>query len=404
MADVSPAVDASPAADVIAELEAEYDRIQAVEARIDDIGESNVEAAADAYRNANRLLDTYADSATGTGDFKAYLQFQNQFIALVDELSADILGADGFQQASDRMDKRRLSESDFEFAREAIEPAAEAVELLEQREDAYDEYRTARHAAKSRHNELTSEADRLRRIRRLGTADLDSSLDPLRDPIEAYNTAVTAAFETFRKTRSARKLFDLLAAGASRPLVDVDRPPRDLTEYIQSAPAGEKPLSTLREYADYSPSKLDHYVDDPGALRTHVAVHGTYLDRLSPEPLLVEWPPSEAGVLRARLRELAPLVRRLDAAVDAANDSQSTDSQPDTDGESEELIEYHRRRLSRLTRTDDYERLRQVAVADAELDAEEFDRLASGAVEEELAAVEDGIDAIDTALEQYAVD
>jgi hypothetical protein len=178
-------------------------------------------------------------------------------------------------------------------------------------------------------------------------------------------------------------------------LVGADRPPRDLIEYIRSAPAGEEPLSTLREYADYSPSKLDHYVEDPGALRTHVAVHQTYLNRLGPEPMLVDWPPAEAGVLGARLRELAPLVRRFDAAIDR-------EGAADVEGDGES-IEYHRRRLARLTRTDDYDRLRQVAVAESELDDEEFDMLAAGRVDEELAAVEDGLDAIETALDEYTV-
>ena len=305
------------------------------------------------------------------------------------------MAAEAFQEASDRMDKRRLSESDFEFARERLSAAREAVELLERREAAHDDYRSARHEAKQRRKDLHSEADRLRRIRRLGDADLTTSLDPLREPVEAYNEAVREAFDTFRTTRSARELFDLLTAGASRPLVGFDRPPGDLTEYIQSAPAGEEPLSTLREYADYSPSKLDHYVEDPGALRTHVSVYQTYLTRLGPEPLEIEWPPAEAGVVRARLGELAPLVRRLDTVVGEGDDDEAA-----ADSES---IEHYRRQLSRMTRTEEYARLRRVAVADAELSDEEFDRLAAGTVEDDLAAVEAGIDAIDAALDSYAV-
>ncbi|MFO7834559.1 MAG: hypothetical protein R6V31_11055 [Halohasta sp.] len=395
MADPTTAAQSTPAADAVDELGTAYRRVQDVETEIDDSGEANVEAAADAYRNAIRLLDNYEDSATGTGDFKAYLQFQNQFIAVAEGLPEEAPAAEAVQRASDRMDKRRLNESDFEFAREQIDAAAEAVDLLERREEAHSEYRQARHDAKLRRDELEGEADRLRRVRDLGGVDLDTSLDPLREPVEAYNAAVRAAFDEFRRTESARALFELLATAAERPLVGADRPPRDLIDYIRSAPAGEEPLSTLREYADYSPSKLDHYVEDPGALRTHVAVHQTYLNRLGPEPLLVDWPPAEAGVLDARLQELAPLVRRFDTALDR------TESDSDTDGES---IEYHRRRLARLTRTDDYDRLRQVAVADAELDAEEFDMLAAGRVDDELAAVEDGIEAIDTALETYAVE
>ncbi|MEA1931396.1 MAG: hypothetical protein U9O06_07590 [Euryarchaeota archaeon] len=398
MADPATAAESTPAADVVAELAAASRRVQEIEAAIDDHGEDNVEAAADAYRNATRLLDRYAESATGTGDFKAYLQFQNEFIALAEGLSDDTLAADAFQRASDRMDKRRLNESDFDYAREQIEAAAEAVDLLERREEAHSAYRQARHDAKARRDELEGEADRLRRVRELGGVDLEASLDPLREPVEAYNAAVREAFDAFRRTESARELFDLLAAGADRPLVDADRPPRDLADYIESAPAGEEPLTTLREYAEYSPSKLEHYVDDPGALRTHVSVHQTYLNRLGPEPLLIEWPPAESGVLRARLQELAPLVRQLDAATD--REGATSDADADPDGES---IEYHRRRLARLTRTDDYDRLRQVAVAESELTDEEFDRLAAGAVGDDLAAVEAGIDAIDAALDEYAV-
>ena len=395
MADAATLAASTPAADVVTELATAYRRVQDVESEIESVGEANVEAAADAYRNATRLLDNYEDSATGTGDFKAYLQFQNEFIALAEGLADEALAAEAVQRASDRMDKRRLNESDFEFAREQIEAAGEAVDLLERREDAHGEYRQARHDAKARRNELEGEADRLRHVRDLGGVDLETPLDPLREPVEAYNAAVREAFDEFRRTESARELFDVVAAAADRPLVGADRPPRDLAEYIQSAPAGHEPLSTLREYADYSPSKLEHYVDDPGALRTHVSVHQTYLNRLSPEPFLIAWPPAEAGILRARLQELAPLVRRLDAA---------TDSEPSDSDADSESIEYHRRQLARLTRTDDYDRRRQVAVAESELSDEEFDMLAAGRVGEELTAVEDGIAAIDTALETYAVE
>ena len=394
MADPATAAASTPAADVVTELATAYRRLQDAEAEIEAIGEANVEAAADAYRNATRLLDNYEDSATGTGDFKAYLQFQNQFIALAEGLPEAALAADAVQRASDRMDKRRLNESDFEFAREQIAAAGEAVDLLERREDAHDAYRQARHDTKARREELAAEADRLRRVRDLGGVDLKTPLDPLREPVEAYNAAVREAFEAFRRTESARALLDVLEAAADRPLVDATRPPRDLADYIHTAPAGAEPLSTLQEYADYSPSKLDHYVDDPGALRTHVSVHQTYLDRLSPEPFLIAWPPAESGVLRARLRELAPLVRRLDAALDGE----------DAPGDGSDAIEYHRRRLARLTRTDDYDRLRQVAVAEDELSDAEFEMLAAGEVGEELAAVEDGLEAIDAALDSYAVE
>ena len=425
---------ASPStADTIATLEAAADRVGDAESAIDEYGESAVETAADAYRNAIRLLDSYADSATGTGDFGAYLRFQSQFLSLADSVPDGVPGSEGFERASDRMDKRRLSDDDFAFAREALEPAGEAVSMLEEREDAREAYRTARHAAKSRLDELREEADRLRSLQQLGAVDLTASLDPIREPIEAYNNAVRSAFDLFRKHRSARELFALIEAAADRPLVAVDRPPRDLAEYIEDAPAGTEPLATLREYADYSPSKLDHYVDDPGALRTHVAVHQTYLTRLSPEPLLIDWPPADAATLRARLGELAPIVRRLDSVfadvdhaehgVDADFDTDrlavsdgvasdrtegadnTTVDSPDGDAALDtNRIEIARRTLSRLTRTDEYERLRRVATARAELSDDDLERLTSGAVADDLADVQAAIEALERTLDATALD
>jgi hypothetical protein len=392
---------------VVEELRAAADRVAAAEAAIADHGEDSVEAAADAYRNATRLLDNYEDSATGTGDFGAYLQFQTEILTLVDSLPDDTFAADAFQRVSDRLDKRRLNEADFEFAREQIETAGEAVDMLEEREAAIDAYRAARGDAQERLSELREEADRLRDLQRLADVDLDVSTEPLQERVDAYNTAVRAAFERFRDTRPARELFDLLGDAADRPLVGVDRPPRDLVEYIDTKPVGAEPLAELVEYADYSPSKLEHYVDDPGALRTSVAVHQTYLDRLDAEAFCVGWPPAEAVTLRTRLDELAPFVRRLesvfaddDSGGDAVDDSDDLDDADDTTPN----IEAARRRLARFTRRDEYERLREVAVAEHELDDDEYDRVASGAVDDDLAAVTDAISAIDAALDETAID
>ena len=400
MSDPTTTAAGTPAEAVVEQANAAFERYKTVDDEIDELGEANVEAAADGYRNATRLLDSYEDSAVGTGDFGSYLTFQSEFLSLVEQIPDTAMAAEGFQQASDRMDKRRLRQSDFEYAREAIEPASEATALLERREDALDAYRSARHDLKTEKKELASERERLERLQTLADVDLSISVVPLREPVDAYNDAVREAFETFRKTQPARALFELLDAAADRPLVGVDRPPRELAEYIATAPAGTEPLSTLREYAEYSPSKLEHYVDDPGALRTNVAVHQTYLDRLSPEPLLVEWPPAEGGVLRARLDELAPFVRRLDRAVVADTE---TDDVVD-EQTAAESIEPHRRRLWRLTRSDTYEQLRQVAVARTELDDEESELIASGNIGTELQSVDSGIDAIEAALDEYAID
>ena len=386
--------------DIVDDLRAAADRVAAAEAAIDEHGEASVEAAADAYRNATRLLDRYADSATGTGDFTAYLQFQTEILELVDALPDDTVAADAFQRVSDRLDKRRLNESDFEFAREEIEAAAEAVDMLAERAAAIDAYRAARGNAADRLAELREDADRLRELQRLADVDFAVSTEPLRERVDAYNTAVRTGFERFSEICPARELFGLLDDAADRPLVGVDRPPRDLIEYIESKPAGTEPLTDLVEYADYSPSKLEHYIDDPGALRTSVAVHQTYLDRLDAEALCVGWPPAEAATLRARLDELAPFVRRLDSVFAGDDDMDTGGLTPDLSEATP--VEAARRHLARFTRRDNYDRLREVAVAEAELTDDEYDRVASGAVDDDLTAVADAISEIEAALDETA--
>ena len=174
--------------EIVSDLHAAADRVQAAEAAIDEHGEASVEAAADAYRQATRLLDSYEDSATGTGDFTAYLQFQNEILALVGSLPEDTFAANAFERVSDRIDKRRLNEADFEFAREQVEIAGEAVELLEEREDAIAAYREARNAAKQALDDRREEADRLRDLQRLADVDLDADIGPLRERVDRRMT------------------------------------------------------------------------------------------------------------------------------------------------------------------------------------------------------------------------
>lgn len=354
-------------------------RVEEARAAIDDHGESAVEAAADAYRAMTRLLDQYEESAVGTEDFGSYVRFQSAVSSLVSGLDAETPGYEAFESIDDRMEKRRLNESDFAFAREALEPVETYVDLLEEREAALEAYRHARHDAIDRLRTLREHESEYGRLVELSEmdVDLDAPIDELKTPIEAYNDRVEAAFESFKRERSARELFELLEITEQYPFVNYRQPPADLAEYVYTAPAGEEPLETLLEYADYSPSKLEHYVDDPGKLRTTVAVHRTYLDRLSAEPLLIEWPPPPAATFRFRLRELASVTRRLG------------------DAELESLL----RTLRRLARDPSFDRLRSAAAARADLDDDTFERVVSGSIREEYDRLVESIEALEETLE-----
>ncbi len=363
------------AGEAAAELRERYDELRRIEARIADLGRDRVEAAADAYRRAHRVLDQYEEDAVGTGDFGSYLQFEGEFAQAVD-VDDDAIAAGAFATADEAVDKRRLSESDFAAAREALEPAGDYVDLLTDRDEAVDEYRVARKAAIDARRTLADRLDQLREVAGMADADLDADVERIRDPIETYNDAVREAFREFYRSASAREAFAFLDRADGTPFVDVDVPPTDLSEYVAEYGAGEEPLPTLLEYADYSNSKLEHYVDDPGALRTAVAVHRTYIERLDADPLTLDWPPKPGDELVYEIDELIPLVSRV------------------ADDETVATL----RSIRDLAREAEYERLRRAAEVRNALDPQELDLLERDVIDERLDEAERTLSLVEDVL------
>ena len=363
MADADdPVRDAGAAA---ATLRERYDELARIEARIAEIGRDRIEAAADTYRQAHRVLDQYEDDAVGTGDFGSYVQFRGEFGEAVD-VDDDALAADAFAAADEAVDKRRLSEADFAAAREALEPAGEYVDLLTDRDDALDEYRAARKKAREARKGLDARLDELREVAEMADADLDADVEAVRAPVESYNDAIREEFADFYQSASARDVFAFLDRADGTPFVDADVPPTDLREYVDEYEAGEEPLPTLLEYADYSNSKLEHYVDDPGALRTAVAVHRTYVERLDAEPLTLDWPPAAGDELAYEIDELIPLVSRV-----AGDETVAT-----------------LRSVRELARDEAYARRRRAAVVRDGLDEPELDLIRTGEIDDRLRTAE----------------
>ena len=341
-----------------------------------DVGEDRIAAVADAHDRAVSLLDRYEGRATGTGDFEAYVEFQTQFLELVEDIDGDLPAHDAFETAGEAMDRRRLRERDFETAREALTEAAEYRDLLDRREEAEERHRTARHDAREVRDAVDEAIEALERTLGLADADLDAPVERAEEPIRAYDEAVREAFDAYRREASARDLFGLIERTRAFPLVEFRRPPRDVREYVREYEAGEHPVPDLLEYADYSASKLDHYVDDPGALRAKVATHRTYLERLDAEPLTVGWPPPEAEELRWLAGELVAVVGRF----------------------ADEETVARARAVRDLPRETEYERLRRAAVARSELDGDERERLRSGAVASDLESLREARERLDGVL------
>ena len=296
--------------ELVAELREARERVAELEARVAEVGEEELERIADAYNGATRLLERYEDRATDYDDFEGYVEFQEAFVDFVEGLDDDLPAREGFEAADETFQKSRLNEEDFERAREQLAEAREYASLLSSYREARERRSDAEHAVRSRLRDVEERVDDLERTLALGAADLDAPVEALRDPIEAYDEAVREAFEAFKREAPAREVFALVAVTASYPLVDFRSPPTRLREYVESSDVGEEPIPKLLEYADYSASKLDHYVDRPHELKRHVATNRTYLDRLDAGPLTVEWPPPPMSKLRYRTREYEAVVRR----------------------------------------------------------------------------------------------
>jgi hypothetical protein len=346
--------------------------------RVAEHGQERLETVAAAHSEATGLLERYESRATGTGDFAAFVEFQDAFARLVEGLDDDLPAREAFEEAKDVLDQRRLSVDDFERAREALGPATDLVERLRERDRAEERLRDARHEGRERLREIEERIERLERVRRLGEADLGAPVERLRDPVASYNERIREAWETFRREESAREVFRVVEATSAYPLVAFRQPPAALREYVDTHAAGEESIPTLLEYADYTGSKLSHYVDDAGALKTRVATHRTYLERLDADPLTVSWPPPPADRLRYRAGELVSVVGRFapEDAVAAA------------------------RTVRRLPDDTEYGRLREAALARAELSADQRERLERGAVEADLTAAREALERLRATLDE----
>lgn len=365
--------------DELADADAACDR---VDDRIAEYGEDTVERVADAYDRATDLLDRYESTATGTGreNFKKFMEFKSNFSSLVEELDDDLPERGAFEAAEEEIDKNRLSEGDFERARDALGPASEVAGLLDERRDAGARYHEARRDVGKAVADLREEIADRERLVELGDADLDAPVEEIRRPIERYDEAVEEAFAEFKAEASAREVLAFVDATRDYSLVEYRAPPETLAEYVASNEAGTETVADLLKYADYSNSKLDHYVDDPTALKRAVATNRTYLERLDAGPLRIEWPPKSAADLRWRVDELVSVVARF---------------------ADEDVVATLRDVQSVVRDEDRFEHLRTAAEARTELSDAEREKVESGAVADELAELRERKAELETALDEY---
>jgi hypothetical protein len=364
---------------MVAELEECEQRLERANERVDEFGEEKLGRLADVYHEFVGVLERYEEQVTDDGgDIQTNIEFQSQIAEVSKHISEDLLLSETFEECDEYLQQKWFSESDFEHVYEQLEPVADLVGRLEERDAALEAYRDARRDVRYRVREIDEEIAQLERLSRLGNADLDASTDRLREPIEAYNDAVTEAFAGFRDESSAREVLAFVAAMDDYPLVPFEQPPEELLRYVTEREPGTESIGTLIEYADYSRSKLDHYVDDPAALKHTIGGKQTYLERLDAEPLRIGWPPPAATDLEFQCRELTAAVNRFAPGV------------------VEQL-----RGVAALPRETEYTRLRDSAQARAELTARERERIASEDIEGQLDRLREERERLQDALDEY---
>jgi hypothetical protein len=357
-----------------------HERYEAAREAVEDVGEPELRRLARAHERLNDLFARYEERATGTGDFGGFVEFQSGLDDLVSDLPEDFPRRETFEEIEDVFDKRRLNEADFERARELLAPIEDDLDRLEEREAAREHLREARRAAERRIEEIEGEIAEYNRLLSLSDVDLDAPVADLRVPIDGYNDAVAAEFSDYRSRASAREMVAFLDRTDWYPLVETPDLPTDLRSYVANAAVGSEPVPKLLEYADYSRSKLEHYVEDADALKRAVATRRTALERIDVTPFRIQWPPPPADELRYRLRELRGVITRF---------------------ASEETVA-RLREVRTLTRDPDYERLRRGAEAREVLGERERERLRSGAIAEDRKAAIERRERLREALSRYA--
>ncbi|MFP4625924.1 MAG: hypothetical protein ACLFNI_04960 [Natronomonas sp.] len=363
------------------------DRLEEARKTVEDVRENaepdveSLTTVAEAYRKITTVFDRWEDRATDFDDFEGYVKFRDDLAETLSAIPDSVPHASTIEEAAETVKTdsvtSSLSKRDFEAARDELEPLRTDTERYEILQSARESYRTAYRDLRRRLEELDTKRDDLRRLRRFAEADLDAPVEVLRDPIETYNHAVEDSFASFRRESPARRVLTFIETTEQYPLVPFDSPPEDLLEYVRTEAAGEHTLDELVEFSEYTRSKLDHYVDDADLLKRRIATNRTYVDRLTAEPLTIEWPPPPAAELRFLVNELVSIVDRF-----AEDETVAT-----------------LRTVRQLANRDEYEQLRTAAVARDQLTDAERARIEEGTLEADLESVGRSIDRLERVLE-----
>jgi len=281
------------------------DEFKELRSLIHEVGEERAEETREKHETLDEALEEYREDATGTGEFRKYIEFRNIVLAVEEDLDEGdgVYMRDDFESALSRLDAQTLRDKHFRGARSDLERVEGFVEKYERYEELREELRDELSTLKKRKEDLEREIEETEeRLKKAREAEgVDAS--PLREAVEEYNESVRRDFEEFLRNAPAVEVARLGERTLEAPLVE-DAPVESGTAERLSKYVGDETVERVLELADSSDAKLSHYVDDTDGFRD--AVPRTFFETVDAERFELSYEPE--GVVRRLAPELVSLV------------------------------------------------------------------------------------------------
>lgn len=237
---------------------------------VDVAGRREVEAARSIYNRLSNYIDRYEEPAKGHGDFESYLEFQSVLAEIEEELSDDVYGKEAFENALGRFESRTLRAKHFERAKNDLKEVQDVVESLEREEHLVDELETETGRLRKRRREIENELQDL--DERISHAKEATNVEyqELKELVEKYNQRVEEEFRSYISSASAVDVARLARKLSNMPLLPTPAIEDGAVDVLESPGVKDESVDRVLEYAGYSNSKLEHYVDRPEEFRKKV--------------------------------------------------------------------------------------------------------------------------------------
>jgi len=216
------------------------------------------------YARIDEALDEYQNEATGHGNFERYVEFRSIVIGVQQGAKEqDIHLEEGFEKATDRLDRRTLQQKHFTRAHNDLEEVRGFIEDYEQYKKLRQELEEELHKLERKTKGLDEEIEKLKKDIQKAQSAEGIDVSRLREKVETYNRGITEDFDSFVRQAPAVKVARLGERVSKASLLE-DIPIEDgaaerLLEYVD-----DETVEGVLELADSSDGKLSHYFEDLG--------------------------------------------------------------------------------------------------------------------------------------------